>query len=230
LSTESKEFDGNFFTKVIHGGAGSSWTARLENALEEVKTDYLIMLCDDYLLCDYVDVERIDVLIEKARIHEVGNLRMLPNPGTHQAFAGDLELRRFPKGIQYRISTQAGIWQKNYLKKFSTMDTSIWGFERLGSAISNQFDEEILCTHKHFFPFLDAVHKGKWENVALSMCERNNIPVDFTVRSRMGNLDYLKKHGKGVLAELAPILTTNIMNLGTMLKKVEKKLSRNTND
>jgi hypothetical protein len=219
LSTETKNHDGHFFSKIINSGANSNWTERLRLALNEISSDYIIMLCDDYLLCDYVDGDKINSLVDKARFYNAGNLRLLPNPRGSQIFEQDIDLRFFSGNAPYRISTQVGIWQKEYLKKLSKLDTSIWGFERLGSVKSATYSEQILCTHRSVFPFLDSVHKGKWESVAISMCERNNISIDLKYRPPMSNIDYIKKHVKGFILDIAPILTNRVMNLGSITKR-----------
>ena len=89
----------------------------------------------------------------------------------------------------------------------------------MGSAMSVDFDPPVLCTTRHVFPFIDAVHKGKWERDGVRLCERNSIPLSFQQRPIMSNSDYLVKHGKGAIIDVAPKLVTRTINILTKLKR-----------
>ena len=223
LVSETLSSESNLFFKSITCGAGTEWTDRLDICLDMIETEYIILLCDDYLLCDQVDNEMIDSFVSLAARFNVGNLRMLPNPKPPLIFSEEFELGEYPRFTPYRIATQAGIWRTDFLKKFKDMHASIWGFERIGSSISNQYDEKLICTLRHHFPFEDAVHKGKWEQAGIKLCERNNIEIDFSRRSAMQNIDYSVKHGKGLIIDIAPNLVINMMNGFTKAKRILKK-------
>jgi hypothetical protein len=157
--------------------------------------------------------------MNSAKAYKAGNLRLVPNPKSDLRFTENRDFYSYEKDVPYRISMQAGIWAKDYLMRYSDLDTNIRGFERLGSHRSNLYNDPILTTDRYVFPFVDSVHKGKWELAALNMCSKNGIAVDLEYRPPMTNLDYLKKHGKGVIMESAPVFTSKIMNFAANLKK-----------
>jgi hypothetical protein len=220
LVSETLVSNSEIFSETILCGKGKEWTERLEIAINQVDTDFTILLCEDYLLCDFVSTAKIEELLVFAQINNIGNLRMLPNPKPGRLLDIDPNFSVYEKGSQYRIATQAGIWKKSYLKQLTIVKSSIWGFERMGSEFSNKLDEQVLCTTKHFFPFIDAIHKGHWETNAIALCERNEIQIDFSSRKSMTNLLYLKKYGKGAIFNLAPNRITKIMNAISKLKAV----------
>jgi len=222
LVTETQECKNKFFTKTIMCGSDTEWTDRLDYALTQIETDFLIMLCDDYLLCDRVDNNVIQALLDIAKRYDAGNLRMVPSPPPTKIISQKDGIGEYAKSTQYRIATQAGIWRKDYLMQFSNMHTSIWGFERLGSAMSNNFSQPILCVLRHIFPFVDAVHKGKWERPGVSLCERNNIIIDLERRDVMSEKDYTIAHAKGFLISIFPNLVTKGINVVTRLKRAIK--------
>jgi len=185
-----------------------------------IETEYVILLCEDYLLCDQIDNEMINSLLQLADRFNIGNLRMLPNPIAPILFSDKYELGEYPKFTQYRIAMQAGIWRSDFLRKFRGMNTNAWGFERLGSRISNKFDEKLVCTLRQRFPFEDAVHKGRWDHSGIRLCERNNIIIDFSKRKSMRHIDYLVKHGKGIIIDVAPNFVGNIMNIFSKLNRL----------
>jgi hypothetical protein len=197
----------------------TAWTDRLDFALTQIDTEYVIILCDDYLLCDVVDNTKIDLLLRTLEKTGAGNLRMLPNPAPKKEKLLESGIGVYPKSLNYRISLQAGIWDKKYLEQFKGMHTTPWGFERLGSKLSENFDPPILYTTKNFFPFLDAVHKGKWEQNGVALCERNEIEIDLKFRGQMTNLNYVKKHAKGAVVDILPRFTSYIMNLLSRIQR-----------
>ena len=219
LITETSKCQNKFFTETFECGAETEWTDRLDYIVTQLEQDHFLILCDDYLLCDRVDNEKMEELVEIAKIHGAGNLRLLPNPAPDNLIIDTVEIGEIFRGGQYRVSTQVGIWSREYLRQFSGMHTSIWGFERMGSAMSVDFDPPVLCTTRHVFPFIDAVHKGKWERDGVRLCERNSIPLSFQQRPIMSNSDYLVKHGKGAIIDVAPKLVTRTINILTKLKR-----------
>lgn len=222
LVTETLISNSKLFTETIRCGVHTEWTDRLGLCLDKIDSKYVIMLCDDYLLCDNVDNQMIEHLLKIAIRYSAGNLRMLPNPSHTMVVSKDMEIGECVKGVPYRIATQAGIWQKDYLKRFTKMQTSIWGFERMGSVLSNTYPERILCTLRHMFPFEDAVHKGKWERAGIRLCERNGITIDFSRRSVMTQKDYFVTNLKGLIQNSAPSLVNRGMNVATRIKRAFK--------
>lgn len=223
LVSETTECSNKFFKKTFTCGQNTVWTDRLDYAMNQIEEDYLIMLCEDYFLCDRIDSDMIQALVEIAKVNDVGNLRLLPNPHPDRPFPKENGIGEISRGRQYRISLQAGIWNKEYLRQFSGMHTSVWDFERMGSAISNEFKQPILCTLRHVFPFVDSVHKGKWEQAGVILCERNEISIDYERRRVMSNLDNLVKYGKGAVIDIAPNLVAKTMNFIAKFKKAKTR-------
>jgi hypothetical protein len=222
LVTENFRCDVPFFAETFTAG-GVIWTDRLKFALSKIKQDNLIVFCEDYLLCDRVNNEKIQLFVDVLKKYGAGNLRLSPSPFPDHLLQGEDEIGEINKGTQYRISTQTGIWNRQYLLQFTDLHVNAWNFERVGSALSNNFEPPILSTTKQFFPFIDSVHKGKWEVDGVQLCERNNISIDFSHRRAMTNFDYVIKHSKGLIIDLAPKLITNLINVKTRIKRLFSK-------
>jgi len=180
LVTETQPSEALCFDRVIACGKGGTWCSRLVTALGQVSTDYVLMLCDDYYLEKLVDTALILKRLDQARRFDAVNLRMVPNPKT------DLEsaegLREYRKNTAYCISTLAGFWNREFLRKLATGKDSIWEFERLGSFEVGDETRPILGTPTREFPFVDAVHKGCWEPFGVKVLRDNGIAVDFAKR------------------------------------------------
>jgi len=225
LVSETIDCDSSFFEKTILCGPSNSWTTRLGIAISQIDSETIIMLCDDYLLCDKVENNTIEDLIQVLSLHNIGNLRLVPSPppdSKSNLMDGFGEVHR---GTHYRISTQVGIWRRSYLEKFTCLQSTIWDFEKKGTVLSENFDETILTSTRPLFPYIDSVHKGKWENSGAWLCARNGIPLDFVRRPLMSNKDYLVKHAKGLVYDVSPTAAAQLAKAMIFLRGLMRKLT-----
>jgi len=180
LVTETQPAQSLCFDRIVACGKGGTWCSRLVTALEQIETDYVLMLCDDYYLEQPVDTARILTRLDQAKRFDAVDLRMVPNPVTKIPFREDL--REYRKNTAYCISTLAGIWNRAFLRRLALGKNSIWEFERLGSFEVGNETRPILGTPTREFPFVDAVHKGCWESFGVKVMRDNGIEVDFSKR------------------------------------------------
>jgi len=207
------------FDRVIACGRGIGWGDRLVTGLDQIKTPYVLMLCEDYLLCDRVDTDKIKHLLCLAKKYHAGNLRMIQNPKHSRIFSEIDDLGEYEKGTAYCVATQAGLWDVSFLKRLAKGYNSIWEFERLGSFRCMELDQPVLGTRKMTFPFEDAVHKGRWEESSIRLCDRNGIEIDFSRREKMTDIMMVKEHLKGAILNLNPNLIVRLQNLLRLGKK-----------
>ena len=182
LVTETEPADAKAlcFDRVVACGAGGNWCSRLVQALDAISTPYVLMLCDDYYLESSVDTAMIKMRLGQAQEFSAANLRLIPNPKPSLPFCGDL--MEYRKQTAYCIATQAGIWNREFLRGLAEGKSSIWEFERHGSFSVADEVRPLLVTPTKEFPFIDAVHKGHWEKFGLTVCRANGIEPDLSVR------------------------------------------------
>lgn len=166
--------------RVIACGDGTNWATRLVQALDQIVTPYVLMLCDDYFLEAPVATDRLLSRLEQLKSLNAVNLRLVPNP-KHGVGRSD-GLMEYPKNTAYCISTLAGLWDRAFLQQLARPVSSIWEFERYGSFSVGAEERPILATCVREFPFVDAVHKGCWERFGVAVCQANGISVDFSKR------------------------------------------------
>ena len=217
------------FDRVIACGGGMNWASRLEMALKEIVTPYVIMLCDDYYLFDNVDTKRMLVRLEQAKSMDAVNLRLIPNPPTRHdnsktAACGLLEYR---KNTAYCIATQAGIWNRNFLCTLAHGKSSIWEFERYGSFELDGELRPLLVTPTQEFPFVDAVHKGHWEKFGLRVCSENSIEIDFRKRGLPPFKTRIAEGLKSLVFAIFPwtfiVRVQNLLGVGAKERKTKKR-------
>ena len=172
------------FNRVIACGSGMNWASRLEKALGELAVPYVLMLCDDYFLSAPVDTPTILRRLEQAKALDAVNVRLIPNPAPNAGNSKSAEygLFEYRKNTAYCIATQAGIWNREFLRGLARGKSSIWEFERYGSFALGEERRPLLVTPTKEFPFIDAVHKGHWEKFGIAACRENGVEVDFAAR------------------------------------------------
>ena len=200
------------FDHIIACGEGGNWCSRLVQALEQVVTPYVLLLCDDYFLEAPVDTGLFRTRLEQAKKFDAVNLRLIPNPRPSLPYRDGLF--EYRKQTAYCIATQAGIWNREFLGNLAKGKASIWEFERYGSFDVGSEHRPLLVTPTKEFPFVDAVHKGHWEKFGIEVCERNNVPVDLAVRGRPPLSVRMREGVKDVVFAFFPwTLIVRIQNL-----------------
>lgn len=203
LVTETKpQNDGLCFSRVIACGSGMNWASRLVVALGEIKTPYVLMLCDDYYLDRPVDTKLILRRLDQMRSYGAANLRMIPNPPGGAPY--DEDLLEYKKQTAYSVATQAGFWAHDFLLKLAKPVASIWEFERYGSFALQDETRPLLHTVTKEFPFVDAVHKGCWEKFGVQVLKDNGIEFDFSKRGLPPFKTKLVEGLKAVVFHLVP--------------------------
>ena len=195
--------DPNSFSQVFALGAGKNWASRLVEALDKIETPYVLMLCDDYFLERKVDTAKMISRLEEMRRRNAANLRLIPNPVGGKAVEGS-DLLEYERNTAYCIATQAGFWEKGFLKSLAAPVASIWEFERYGSFAVGGEQRPLLHTATKEFPFVDAVHKGHWEKFGVRVCRENGIAIDFAKRGLPPLKARLVEGLKGLIFAIVP--------------------------
>jgi len=194
------------FGRVIACGRGMNWASRLEKALGEIVTRYVLMLCDDYFLSSTVDTANILLRLGQAKAINAANLRLIPNPvpGLRNSKPAQCGLFEYRKNTAYCIATQAGIWNREFLRGLAHGKSSIWEFERYGSFAVGEEPRPLLVTPTKEFPFIDAVHKGCWEKFGVKCLADNGIGYDFSMRGLPSMRKRIVEGLKGLVFAVVP--------------------------
>jgi len=198
------------FNRISSAGK-LGWGDRLAFALAEVNTSFTLLLCDDYFLCAPVENAVIERALALAQKHGAGNLRLIPNPAHTSVFSEAEGLGLYKPSTAYCIATQAGLWDTRFLQRIAQGYNSIWEFERKGS-FRDDLNMPLLGTTEKTFPFLDAIHKGRWEDEALRLCREHNIPLDLDYRQGYTRWDRVRESIKSFVFNINPTLLVRVQN------------------
>lgn len=189
-----------------------TWAAMIKETIRTVKTRYVMLWMDDYLLCDYVSNEKVQELLERAVKYQAANLKLVESPVCSGRCQYDPNTGFYDKGSAYCLSTQIGIWDAKFLYKAVPDYWSAWEFERIGSLKKNITKQPILAALDYVFPYEEGVRKGKWMEQGVKLCKRNGIEIDTSVRQIMTNKDMAWIYFLGAVIDLNPTLILKIQN------------------
>lgn len=216
LLTETAQ--NNFPCRTIYTGKGKTWCAMLVEALEQITTPYVMLLMNDYYLTAKVNTAQLLKRVEDMRRYNAINLRLIPNPPIKHIYK-DTDLGEYPKNTAYCVACQAGFWDREVLRSLASRNRSAWEFERYGSYMLRDEARPILATRTKEFPFVDAVHKGYWEEWGIAAAKDNGIELDFAVRSAPPLGVRIKEGLKRIIFLAAPELVVRIQNIFNAGKK-----------
>ncbi len=166
----------------IQVGEDVSWADNLQRMLDRTPFPRIILLLEDFLLTKPVDTELVRSLAKLAIGKDLSCLRLFPHPPPTRRLRkmpGVGELRR---GDQYRVSTQAAIWDVNMLRSLARPGFSAWDFELIGSLLSNDFPGTFWGTYEPAIHYRHGVLQGKWLPLGLSICAEAGVEVDLGTR------------------------------------------------
>lgn len=197
----------------------SNWKDMISAGIDAVKTEYVMLWMDDYLLCDYVKNEDIDFYLKVARKYSAANVRLLESPSiVAKTFEKDERLNCYAPGTAYSISTQVGIWNVELLKEYISNYQTPWEFERKGSIEIKDTTHPLLAPKHYVFPYEEGVRRGKWMDNGVRLCKRNNIPLDFSRRPQMSSFELAWIYFKGGILEMNPSLIVKVQNYCNTVK------------
>lgn len=171
-----------------------SWSECLINALEMTDTPLVLYLQEDYFIDKPVKSDEIEefskLMLKDKNIKHIG----LTDHGAKPPFTkfnSDKRLCLIGQNSKYRISTQAGLWDRETLLSYLRAEENGWMFEIFGTKRSQRKNEIFLTVNEQFYdlktyPIISYIHtgiiKGKWHQEIPNVFKENGIVVDFNVR------------------------------------------------
>ena len=162
---------------VVNTGNEVSWSHRVRNALEQIPEDTLLVLLEDYFLCEQTNSAKIDGLFRIFNENGYDYMRLIPIPVQH---------RKDPAGVYpldasalYGVNLQAAIWKKTYLGKLLYDDDfSAWEFEARQKTNSlMRIDGNCAALNYAGLNYLNGVIQGKWYPRTVKKLKKHGIQI-----------------------------------------------------
>jgi hypothetical protein len=170
-----------------------TWSECLIEALKKIETPLVLYMQEDYFIENFVQVDLIndfsDLMYKNKEIKYIG----LTNFGNRPPFFDyhkDKRLMEVSRLSNYRVSTQAGIWNKDTLVSLLREKENGWMFEIFGTIRAKNRADLFLTVNRNIFNQdnyiinyqLTGIIKGKWLPTIPELFKKENIDVDFTKR------------------------------------------------
>ena len=169
LNTETKDFafDG-LNLRCVHSTA-PTYGERMTDALREVKTEYTLLLLDDFFLRRPVDIARLADIV---RWMDADRDIVYFNSDVTAAVC-DLEVdrypgyRRLPAGNRYTLNLQAAVWRTAKFAAYWQHKVSPWDWEERCNVLTAAHPrDKFYCVTREDARFLDyGYHGGQWMGI-----------------------------------------------------------------
>lgn len=166
----------------LHAADHKNWSSRAVEHLQQIKTPYVLMMLEDYMVDRPVDNALIDKLVDLMDRLDLDAIRLFPYPPPALAMPGIPVIGFQSLGEPNRTSTQATIWRRESLLALIRPGESLWEFEINGSIRSNRFAGGICGCWQPALHYVMAIGKGRWFRRALRSLARDGIRPDLSVR------------------------------------------------
>lgn len=174
-----------------------TWSECLINALNQVDTELVLYMQEDYFIEEPVNTELIKEKVTLMQDNEEIKYIGLTHIGNFEPFkdwdkdSGLYEVLN----TRYRISTQAGIWRKDTLLSYLKPEENGWMFEIFGTQRAKRRNDLFLTLNRTLPPAILYTHtgiiKGKWHPAMPALFAKNSIEMDFAKRGIYKEKPYL---------------------------------------
>jgi hypothetical protein len=182
LGTVSKTHDDGRVLP-LHAADHKNWSSRAIEHLQQVKSPFVLMLLEDFMLDRPVDSDLLSRLVALMDRFDLHAIRLFPDPPPALAMPGVPLIGFQGQGQPNRTSTHATIWRRESLLELIRPGESLWEFEINGSIRSNRFAGGICGCWRPALHYVMAIGKGRWFRRALRDLARDGIRPDLSVRS-----------------------------------------------
>lgn len=180
LLTETKKCE---YCKTINVNE-KIWTKRIRESLKQIKTKYVLIMCDDFFIRERVDTKRIEETLKMFDKNTATfNFELSYNVDDIESNLKGWKLR--PNKSKYMLSCQAGIWNREILIDLLSIDCDAWQWER---QIINSIYKFYINSSKYIinYGYKDykwfGVKKGKWCREIVPFFEKENIKINYDER------------------------------------------------
>lgn len=151
----------------IETGPGE-WSDRLRIALDNMPHDRVMVLCEDYFLCEPFEQDLWDKMVSRHWEEE--------NSTDAVRWRNDSPYYSFLKGTnqyhpksKYLLSMEATVWRKDFLLSRLIRNESVWDFEYKGTRRLHRSGIEPVIFLERWEGYENAFHKGKLSDKAREM-------------------------------------------------------------
>ena len=161
LCTDSMTFayEGFDITCPLRMSSGSTWSENLMTLLKGMDEEYVMLMLEDFWLKEKVDEAQLyqceEIIKNDPSIGFICLVHQLDPSPDNPASENYPNLIEYGQRTAYRVTTQAGLWRRDYLLSLLRKHESAWWFEMFGSKRSRRSDYHSYVVKKSVFSYDD---------------------------------------------------------------------------
>ena len=182
-STETKT--NPYYQTICRNYPIEKWTRRLWDTIKCVETKYVLLMCDDLFIRDYVCNTLIEVLCGYLVGGYVG-LNMEKSFDPNDTPLNDKIMIRNQDG-KWKTSVMCQLFQRQALLDMTNLDLDPWAYESLNNGkyyqfLISRYGDFINWGYKHKETKWFGIRKGKWCKECKVFFDKEGIVVDYSIR------------------------------------------------
>jgi len=216
--SDKKQIDNNMSNFYFSPG---NYSDRLLNALNLIKTEYVFLTLDDYLLYRKIDSGFIEFLIDYLDDNN-GSYMKIYKSRTGKVVDKKNRIRSLPLKEVYEVSMTPSIWKTKDLISIIKTNMTPWELEVSMTSQSRKVSINCFsCYKKNVYPYVDVVRKGKYLRKAYTYLRKNNLYI--SDRSIMPLHESIRRGVRSFIAKIMPRKLKTFISRTLKLKTFSSK-------
>ena len=206
LNTETKQYvHTGIDIRCINTRECKAWSERLIKVLTQIKTEYVILLLEDFFLQGYVKEQEIQRCIDYMKQDSQIAAFYFKHITGHDKVSNYSGYNEMDMNKKYILNCQAAIWNRKLLLELLEPGESPWDLEEKAHLRIGDLTKKFYCSNvgtyndskKNVFNYLWALETGygicksKWLWNNQKLFRTNGISVKYTQLSKMSYMEYL---------------------------------------
>lgn len=186
---------------TLHQSHAKDWGGRLIHTLDDVETDFVLMVCDDFIIESHFDESLLAQALSWMDKNKDISVFYLDNTKlkavqTEKSYGG-FEL--INDKAEFRLNTAPGLWRKDDLKLFTGKEDSPWAWEVFGTYRTQRVNKQFYQPINHkVYNFNGskggAIYRGKWvEEVVADKIDKYKLNIDLNERGVSSPISFEKR-------------------------------------
>lgn len=198
--------------EIISSGEASEWSKKAYNALNKIKSKYILLLLEDFFVSSPVNNNLVFdslQLIKKNRIKFYQILVQLVKSSWEKGapFQGNKHIKIIPQDKKYPLNLQAAIWDREFLiKTIGEGNYNAWQFEikQISTDRINVEKIEYLIDDRNILNIEHTIVQSKYLRGPLKRLKENEPEIDFSGREVLSAKEDFKYWFKVLMYSLTP--------------------------
>jgi hypothetical protein len=189
--------------RTLQAGPDESWSANLRFFLDQLGSEYVLLLLEDFFLVKPVPPLAVSDQLKALDALRGTVVRLFPNPPPHMRMQGHAGIGSIHRFAPFRVSAQAAIWRRSDLLGLLREGESAWEFERNGTIRSQSRADGFYCTYEAILQYVHVVEQGRWFRSAVRRFGSADIGCNFEARPVIPRGLSLKKSARSAIQGIA---------------------------